>query len=134
MIDNLEEAIAHAKEVAENWKSQLVNCVSDEGRNKCLECAKDHELLAEWLTELQERREADRWNIIETEEDNPKAGGFYLTTAEMLSELEGKMKYITAENYFTLDFGGQWVDCANNEYNVIAWKPLPKPYTESEDT
>lgn len=56
MIDNLEDAIAHAREVAENWKSQLVNCVSEEGCNKCLECAKDHEQLADWLTEL----EADR--------------------------------------------------------------------------
>lgn len=61
MITTLEEAIAHAKEVAENWKSQLVNCVSEEGSYKCLECAKDHEQLAEWLTELKERREADRW-------------------------------------------------------------------------
>lgn len=60
MIRTLEEAIEHAKEVAENWKSQLVNCVSEEGRNKCLECAKEHEQLAEWLTELKEYREGNR--------------------------------------------------------------------------
>ena len=53
MIDNLKDAIEHAKEVAENWKSQLVNCVSEEGRNKCIECAKEHEKLAEWLEQLQ---------------------------------------------------------------------------------
>ena len=52
----LDEAIVHAKEVAENWKSQLVNCVSEEGRYKCQECASDHEQLAEWLTELKELR------------------------------------------------------------------------------
>lgn len=60
MIRTLEEAIAHAKEVAENWKSQLVNCVSEEGRNKCIECAKEHEKLAEWLTELKQRREQEK--------------------------------------------------------------------------
>lgn len=52
----LDEAIVHAKEVAENWKSQLVNCVSEEGRYKCQECANDHEQLAEWLAELKELR------------------------------------------------------------------------------
>ena len=52
----LDEAIAHAKEVSENWKSQLVNCVSEEGSYKCLECAKEHEQLAEWLTELESDR------------------------------------------------------------------------------
>ena len=54
----LDEAIAHAKGVAENWKSELVNCVSEEGRNTCLKRAAEHEQLAERLTELQERREA----------------------------------------------------------------------------
>lgn len=76
---------------------------------------------------------ADRWNVIETKEDNPKEEGFYLTTVETFSELEGKMKYTTAENYFTPDFGGQWVDCDDEEgLVVIAWKPLPKSY-ESEN-
>ena len=27
----LQEAIAHDKEVAKNWKSELMNCVSEEG-------------------------------------------------------------------------------------------------------
>ncbi len=52
MINNLEDAITHAREVAKNWKSQLVNCVSEEGRNKCKECASEHEQLAKWLTQL----------------------------------------------------------------------------------
>ena len=52
MIDNLEDAITHAKEVAKNWESQLVNCISEEGRNKCKECAAEHKQLAVWLTQL----------------------------------------------------------------------------------
>lgn len=57
MIDNIYKAINHAREVAENWRSQLVNCVSEEGRRKCQERAAEHELIADWLEELTERRE-----------------------------------------------------------------------------
>ena len=42
----LEEAIAHAREVASAQK------------DKCEQCAKDHEQLAEWLEELKELRQA----------------------------------------------------------------------------
>ena len=40
MIDNLEDAIAHAKEVARDMKL----C--------CVECAEEHEQLVAWLTQL----------------------------------------------------------------------------------
>lgn len=132
MITTLEEAISHAKEVAENWKSQLVNCVSEEGRNKCLECVAEHEKTAEWLTELQERREADRWNVIYSEKDLPKYDGFYLVTIEYRESSSGKLKRNTSELYFSTGFQ-RWTDCGEEfvEDGVIAWKPLPKPY-ESE--
>lgn len=111
----LDEAIAHAKEVAENWKSQLVNCVSEEGSYKCLECAKEHEQLAEWLTELKERREADRW----------------IPVSERLPDKNGKC-------LVSLDFGDVSMDSFVDGIfvcylgNVTHWKPLPKHYTESE--
>lgn len=64
MIDNLNEAIKHCKEAAEEnrkkadeWYAGGCSFAQAEG-NDCLECAKDHEQLAEWLTELKERREA----------------------------------------------------------------------------
>lgn len=116
----LDEAIEHAKEVAENWKSQLVNCVSEEGRNKCLECANDHEQLAAWLEELSERREADRWRSIS---EPPKEHDYYLVTCEF-EEARG-----TDIALFYPDREGeeQW----SLNY-VSAWKPLPEPY-ESED-
>lgn len=58
----IEEAIQHCKEVAtENRRCALefarVN-VYDTARN-CQECAAEHEQLAEWLTELKQRREAE---------------------------------------------------------------------------
>ena len=57
MIDNIYKAIIHAREVAKNWRSQLVNCVSEEGRCECQERAAEHELIADWIEELTERRE-----------------------------------------------------------------------------
>ena len=56
MIDNIYKAIIHAREVAKNWRSQLVNCVSEEGRCKIQERASEHELIADWLEELAKRR------------------------------------------------------------------------------
>ena len=68
MIDNLTEAIAHAKEVAESKRKTIKEVYEnleedrplfEEQENACRECAEEHEQLADWLTELQERREAD---------------------------------------------------------------------------
>lgn len=44
----LDEAIQHAQEIA------------DKG---CDQCAKEHQQLAEWLTELKNRRDAEPWTI-----------------------------------------------------------------------
>lgn len=73
MIDNLTEAISHAREKAEEQKkkaeSNIIETTKEgwirvyDGKeyNACLECASEHEQLAEWLEELKARREADRW-------------------------------------------------------------------------
>ena len=59
----LDEAIAHAKEKAEELREQAYtdfDSWTDEGKAKAddgLECSKEHEQLAEWLTELKELRE-----------------------------------------------------------------------------
>lgn len=55
----LDEAIRHCEEVAEvNHKmvESLVGIDTDE-QERCRECAKDHEQLAEWLKELKAYRE-----------------------------------------------------------------------------
>ena len=66
MIDNLKDAIAHAREVAEKQRGYTKalgpNPVTGAAKNYvnlCLECAAEHDQLADWLTELQERREKD---------------------------------------------------------------------------
>ena len=63
MINNLDEAIQHCKEKAEEnrkkadeWYAGGCSFAQAEG-NEYLECAKEHEQLAEWLTELKAFRE-----------------------------------------------------------------------------
>ena len=59
----LEEAIKHchekAKELTEESTIEL-NEKFGNSRQDCLECAKEHEQLAEWLEELKARREAEK--------------------------------------------------------------------------
>lgn len=57
----LEEAIKHAEEVAEELEEEAVKgcCDDTEIMDKCIECAKEHRQLAEWLKELKKYREAD---------------------------------------------------------------------------
>lgn len=71
----LNDAITHAREVArekraeeQEWRNKKDFIESNERNpkgiydlpiNQCKECAAEHEQLAAWLTELQERREAD---------------------------------------------------------------------------
>ena len=57
---SIDEAIVHAKEVAERNRKQYKNCPSDRTdirHQTCEECAEEHEQLAEWLEELKAYRE-----------------------------------------------------------------------------
>lgn len=143
MIDNLKDAIAHAKEEREKvdktlkyWESinaplsEQVKYEIGQCKDKLTQC---NQKIA-WLEELQERREADTWNVIHTEADLPKEDGFYLTTVEYVESISGKLKRNTAELYFSTVFKS-WSECGEDEDSddsIIAWKPLPEPY-ESED-
>ena len=55
----LDEAILHAREVAERNRKQYKNCPSDRTDIRyqtCEECTEEHEQLAEWLEELKSYR------------------------------------------------------------------------------
>lgn len=57
---NLESAIQHCEEVAENKRKQVENGDWEKGsltERDCIECAKEHHQLAEWLKELKAYRE-----------------------------------------------------------------------------
>ena len=56
----LEEAIKHAKDVAtKKYRQAMLHRANaeDEKLDRCIECMKEHEQLAEWLEELKELRE-----------------------------------------------------------------------------
>ena len=61
----LDEAIEHCHEKAKDLRTEADYLDAPYGmdtseRTDCLECAKEHEQLAEWLTELKQRREKDK--------------------------------------------------------------------------
>ena len=57
----LDEAIKHCLEVAENNEQfasgKWIGSKGEANRQECEQCAADHRQLAEWLTELKNRRE-----------------------------------------------------------------------------
>lgn len=60
----LDEAIKHCEEVARGCECEARQCDESDGyeshvKAESLNCAADHRQLAEWLTELKERRAAD---------------------------------------------------------------------------
>ena len=67
MIKDSKEAIEHATQTARNlkaeakaWQGCAIQSKGKAKANECLECAKEHEQLAEWLEELKEYREGKR--------------------------------------------------------------------------
>ena len=127
---SIDEAIAHALEVAEKNEKRL----DKEGNpyyEKCEKCATEHRQLAEWLRELKQLKEQRRW--IPCGERQPEENGNYLAF------------YRTSDGTASLEFmmvdhcnaGGGWLHEENGRKayeKVIAWMPLPEPYkTGSED-
>ena len=58
----LDEAIVHCKEEAEKLRKDSAKRLQVgllHAANDCEECAAEHEQLAEWLTELEQRRESE---------------------------------------------------------------------------
>ena len=66
-MTSIDEAIAHAREIAEEQRKDNENCkykaeygckgCADYYSKPCIECAEEHERLAEWLEELKAYRE-----------------------------------------------------------------------------
>ena len=64
----LEEAIAHAKEIAEkNYRGaefESIDSIDDDIKTNCIKCAEEHEQLAEWLEELKSYKEAEEHELL----------------------------------------------------------------------
>lgn len=92
MIDNLEDAIAHCHEKVEELKKladylDVPYGMDTSARTDCLECAKDHKQLAEWLTELRHLREVRallKQKIADTDFD---FGDYYDNTQAIINKI-----------------------------------------------
>lgn len=64
----LEEAIVHAKEVAEkNYRDadfESIDYIDDDIKTNCIKCAEEHMQLAEWLEELKSYKEAEEQGLL----------------------------------------------------------------------
>lgn len=64
----LDEAIKHAKEVAEkNYRGadfESIDSVDDDIKANCIKCAEEHEQLAEWLEELKSYKDLDEQGLL----------------------------------------------------------------------
>lgn len=78
----LEEAIKHAKDVAtKKYRQAMLHRANaeDEKLDRCIECMKEHEQLAEWLEELKELRkykEKYRWHNVKEHPDDLPNGNY----------------------------------------------------------
>lgn len=120
----LDEAIKHCHEKAKELRIEAIEGRSmypQKHKAECLECAKEHEQLAEWLTELKERREADRW----------------IPVSERLPEPRVAVEVYCPEyrnQYCAFYDGTHWrVFGTRNTDEVTYWKPLSQVPEESED-
>ena len=64
----LEDAISHAKEVAEkNYRGadfESIDSVDDDIKANCIKCAEEYEQLAEWLEELKSYKDLDEQGLL----------------------------------------------------------------------
>lgn len=117
----LDEAIAHCNEKAKEQRTQAeLSEYTDLNyrASACVECAKEHEQLAEWLTELQERRQADEWILV------GKRLPDFDEEVLVCYRTQGGMSQMVS---YRMDNGHWWglsVMCCK----PVAWKPLGKPY------
>ena len=127
----LEEAINHAREVAEkNRKCQEENTIILSNRwisSMC--CAEEHEQLAEWLEELKRLREKSKW--IPCSERLPEDESYILVSFEN-STMPDIARYEENDEGGTFYPGDDEKSYSSYGFFINAWMPLPKPYREVE--
>ena len=132
---SIDEAIAHAREVANTQKGKSGICLQNglecEHFSDCLKCAEEHEQLAEWLEELKALREHTTW-IPCSERLPEEAFGCLVTVMDCEPSTQTDFENILP--YFVGYDGETWNDADGNviPFEVIAWQPLPEPYKESD--
>ena len=149
MIENLKDAINHARETASKLR-KMTSITNGKPYEECLECASEHEQLAGWLEELADRREADKWISVKerTPDDLEPVNITWINHDPEPYYKEIKDKPFTATGVY---FNGQWYwwstlctdilteyshnydDIIDEAIEITHWKPLPKPYESEEE-
>lgn len=147
---NLDEAIKHCEEKAKVLRKEADYCEERSTSDDCLECAKEHEQLAEWLKELKSFKEGQnsKWIPITyrtmTEEEEKE---FCVELGIKEGSLEDWEKrvftcHLPDDGQEILVSYGKYVQediCSWDEYGcglenngdwdgVDAWMPKPEPY------
>lgn len=130
----LDEAIKHCEEVAEELRNvdmgelDTLYCGDTEcieaRKNDCIECASEHKQLAEWLKELKQLREQTRWTPCS--ERLPKENEYVGDVCKyyLIQDEYGDMyvAHLSSVGWIPINSLKSISD------EVIAWRPLPKPY------
>ena len=103
----LEEAIVHAKEVAEkNYRGadfESIDYIDDYIKANCVKCAEEHEQLAEWLEELKSYKGLEEHGLL-VRLPCKVGDTVYVPTRNFISELRITMASINSRGklYFSL--------------------------------
>lgn len=143
MIDEkklkIDEAIAHAREVAEENYKQGFLChanPNDDELDGCIKCAKEHEQLAEWLEELKQYRAVGT-----VEQFREAVKNKWITCSVALPQqpeenpifdnkpLELYLVSVKNDDYpIRALWNGKFFTDGWSKVDVIAWQPLPHPF------
>ena len=101
----LDDAISHAKEVAEkNYRGadfESIDSVDNDIKTNCIKCAEEHEKLAEWLEELKSYRDLEEQGLL----------------VRLPDDLKKKVYRITYEYTECSNFGETKNNCENYNCN-----------------
>ena len=121
MIDNLKDAIKEYKDFAE-CETETARVLRNIGNEKDAkyyeETAENDKKIVAWLTELQERRQADEWILV------GKRLPDFDEEVLVCYRTQGGMSQMVS---YRMD-NGHWWGLSVMCYKPVAWKPLGKPY------
>lgn len=109
--------------IIENLKAILEECTASEDAVSYVNREDAGTLKA--AIEALEKQEQDRWHPVAKEGNPPKSGRYIVVDNGKMDGAEPHTRYFNARG--DASFWSRW-----GADEVIAWRPLPEPYTEEE--